>query len=404
MSPFLFYIGIDLGNTHHAVCIVDGARKVIKQKKVSNDRSVIELITEVCSPGDTSQIAVALEDKNNVVVDVLASLGFSVFTVNPKQVDRFRDRHSVAGAKDDRRDALVLATSLATDPTAFRAVAAPNANDVVLSGKLQEVERLDDEHRRLSNQLRAAILRFFPALLALCDAADERWFWALALMLGDAQSAAQVEKSAIKQLLKEHRQRKVTVEKVSDVVARRHLRPSDAVCLMGREKVGYIVQQLRLVDEQRKTMKAQLNAVQEAMKSADQAVPSDVDILRSMPGIGPKVTAALMGYAGPLLRSGELSILRGMCGVAPVTKRSGKSHLVTMRHACTAALREAMFHAANAAAVHDDHFKRLYVGLAAKGHKHARILRGIGDRMLHIVVAMFRSRSLYAPRVIVASP
>src|SRR5204863_9464647 len=39
---------------------------------------------------------------------------------NPKQLDRFRDRFTVAGAKDDRRDAHVLADSLRTDRHAFR--------------------------------------------------------------------------------------------------------------------------------------------------------------------------------------------------------------------------------------------------------------------------------------------
>ena len=35
--------------------------------------------------------------------------GFTVHSINPKQLDRFRDRISPAGAKDDRRDARVLA-------------------------------------------------------------------------------------------------------------------------------------------------------------------------------------------------------------------------------------------------------------------------------------------------------
>jgi len=33
------------------------------------------------------------------------SAGFVVHAINPKQLDRFRDRFSPAGAKDDRRDA-----------------------------------------------------------------------------------------------------------------------------------------------------------------------------------------------------------------------------------------------------------------------------------------------------------
>jgi hypothetical protein len=40
---------------------------------------------------------------------------FHVFAMHPQQLDRFRDRHSVAGAQDDRRDAFVLAASLRTD-------------------------------------------------------------------------------------------------------------------------------------------------------------------------------------------------------------------------------------------------------------------------------------------------
>ena len=40
---------------------------------------------------------------------------FAVHSINPKQLDRSRDRHSPAGAKDDRRDARVLASALRND-------------------------------------------------------------------------------------------------------------------------------------------------------------------------------------------------------------------------------------------------------------------------------------------------
>ena len=49
--------------------------------------------------------------------------GFAVFSINPKQLDRFRDRYSVAGAKDDSWDAYVAADSLPTDQHCFRRVA-----------------------------------------------------------------------------------------------------------------------------------------------------------------------------------------------------------------------------------------------------------------------------------------
>ena len=49
------------------------------------------------------------------IVEMLLERGFAVFAINPKQLNRFRDRFTVAGAKDDRRDAHVLGDSLRTD-------------------------------------------------------------------------------------------------------------------------------------------------------------------------------------------------------------------------------------------------------------------------------------------------
>jgi hypothetical protein len=65
-------------------------------------------------------VAVAIEVPHGPVVDALIDRGFVVYAINPKQLDRLRDRFSVAGAKDDRRDAYVQADGLRTDRRLFR--------------------------------------------------------------------------------------------------------------------------------------------------------------------------------------------------------------------------------------------------------------------------------------------
>jgi hypothetical protein len=50
-------------------------------------------------------IGVAIEMTHGPVVEALLERGFCAYGINPKQLDRFRDRFTVAGAKDDRRDA-----------------------------------------------------------------------------------------------------------------------------------------------------------------------------------------------------------------------------------------------------------------------------------------------------------
>ncbi|MGA7329677.1 MAG: transposase [Rhodomicrobium sp.] len=65
--------------------------------------------------------------------------------INPRQLDRFRDRFSPAGAKDDSRDAETLSSSLRTDRRAF--------HQVSLAG-LREWSRVADDLR--ADQIRHA--------------------------------------------------------------------------------------------------------------------------------------------------------------------------------------------------------------------------------------------------------
>jgi hypothetical protein len=84
------------------------------------------------------EVGIAIEVSWGAVVETLIEAGFAVFSINPKQVDRFRDRYTVAGAKDDSRDALVLASALRTDQKSFRHVQA----DTPEISRLRELSRL----------------------------------------------------------------------------------------------------------------------------------------------------------------------------------------------------------------------------------------------------------------------
>ena len=117
----------------------------------------------------------AIEVPRGAMVEGLIERGFHVFALNPKQLDRFRDRHSVAGAKDDRRDAFVLADSVRTDRPSFRRLHL-DAPPLLLLRELSRVEEtLLEEFRRSANRLREQLHRFYPQMLQLCSAADEPW-------------------------------------------------------------------------------------------------------------------------------------------------------------------------------------------------------------------------------------
>ena len=85
--------------------------------------------------------------------------------LNPKAVERHRERFRISGAKSDLRDAWVLATLLRTDRQLYR----PLIPDSEIAQELRTLTRdradLVRTRTMLSNQLTACLKAYFPEFL-----------------------------------------------------------------------------------------------------------------------------------------------------------------------------------------------------------------------------------------------
>jgi len=88
-----------------------------------------------------SQIQVAIEAPRGPVVETLMERAFKVHAIDPKQMDRSRNRYTLAGAKDDSRDGQVMASASRTDPRCFRLLAVTDPNDGRLPPNIDRVCR-----------------------------------------------------------------------------------------------------------------------------------------------------------------------------------------------------------------------------------------------------------------------
>jgi Transposase len=242
-TAYALYVGIDWGTVTHQVAVLDAQRVLLGERAIAHEAVALHGLTEWLTQlahGEPARVAVALEVPRGAVVDTLLERGFHVFALNPKQLDRFRDRYTVAGAKDDRRDAFVLATALATDQPAFRALA---PEDPLLI-ELREWSRAEDELReewgRLASRLREQLHRFYPQALARCPAADEAWFWALVGLAPTPAAALRLRHAAVVTLLRAHRIRRLTADQVLAALQSPPLRvaPTEARGAAIRRRVG----------------------------------------------------------------------------------------------------------------------------------------------------------------------
>ena len=101
--------------------------------------------------------------------------------------------------------------------------------------------------------------------------------------------------------------------------------------------------------------------------------------------------------AGDPLARRDYAALRTLSGVAPVTKRSGKTCIVVMRYAAHIRLRQAVFHWGRVAIIHDPKSRSRYEALRARGHSFGRALRGVADRLLGVACVLLRRQVLFDP-------
>ncbi len=400
-EEYRVYVGIDWASAAHRVIIVDAARRVVAEHEVAHTGAALaalgdELIAR--AGGDAAAVAVAIEVPRGPVVETLLERGCAVYALNPKQLDRFRDRYSVAGAKDDRRDARVLAEALITDRAAFRRLRVEEPGVIRLRELGRAEADLQEELTRLANRLRDQLLRYYPQALALCPAADEPWFWALLAVAPTPAAAARLASDRVGTLLRAHRIRRLRAESVLAQLHTPALRVAPGTAEAASETIGWLLPRLELLAQQHRDCARRVEeALDELTTSGQLREQRDVLILRSVPGIGRVVAATLLGEAAAEVAARDYHALRTHGGLGPVTKQSGKRRVVQMRYACHDRLREAFYHWGRVNVQRDPRSRAHYTRLRQCGHSHGRALRGVVDRLLEMLMAMLRTQTCYDP-------
>ena len=215
-----WFAGVDWGSAKHQVCLLDGAGTVVGEREFVHGSAGLAALCEwmLSMAGDPGTVAVAIEVPHGPVVDALLDRGFAVYAINPKQLDRLRDRISVAGAKDDRRDARVAAAGLRTDRPLFRRVLAGDPSVVELREWSRLAEELQQERVRLGHRVRQQLWRYYPQLLALSDDVTAEWVLALWTLAPTPAQAARLREATLARLLRQHRIRKLDAPAVRGIL------------------------------------------------------------------------------------------------------------------------------------------------------------------------------------------
>jgi len=350
-----WYAGVDWASeSHHVFLTDDEGRKIGEKVFKHGGEGLAEMAAwlKAASTEDPAQIHIAIEVPHGPVVETLMERGFKVHAINPKQMDRFRDRFTLAGAKDDSRDAEVMASALRTDGRCFRLLAVADPVIVELREWSRIAEDLGAERNRLTNRMREQLWRYFPAFLELESDLGAEWLLDLWETTPRPDKAGRVREITIARVLKRNRIRRFDAAHVLGILRQPPVTVVAGTTEAACAHVATLI--IRLVNQQLKDAHHRLEVLTGRLIPSEETEPGqrkqhDVEILASLPGVGRIVLATLLAEAFDALQRRDYAALRSLTGVAPVTKRSGKSCIVVRRQACHNRLANAMYHWARVA-------------------------------------------------------
>jgi transposase len=391
----LLFVGDDWAEEHHDVELQDEAGRRLGKAKLGEGIAGIARLHELIAEhldldAEPDQVVIGIETDRGPWVQALLAAGYQVYAINPLQVARYRERHSVSGAKSDAADAHTLADMVRTDRHQLR----PIAGDSDLAEAIKVVARAHKtliwERTRHTLRLRHALREFFPA--ALVAFADLTGTDALEL-LGKAPDPAAAARLTITQITTALKR------------ARRHHIADNAEAIRSALRAEHLGQPAVVVAAYAATVRAQvaiLTTLNAEIKTIEEQVAAhfgqhpEVEIYRSQPGLGDILGARVLAEFGDdPARYADARSRKNYAATSPITRQSGKKQLVLARYVHNDRLIDALGRQAFAAMIASPGARAYYDQLRGRGIGHHAALRQLANRLVGILHGCLKTGTTY---------
>jgi transposase len=391
----LLFVGDDWSEGYHDVELMDATgRRLAKARlpvEVAGMARLHTMIGEALGQdAEVAEVAVGIETDRGPWVAALVAAGYTVYGINPLQVARYRERHSVSGAKSDAADAHTLADMVRTDSHQLRPVAADSAQAEAVKVVTRAHKTLIWERTRHTQRLRHALREYFPAALAAFEDLDAADALELLAKAPDPASAARLTITQISAALTRARRRNIAEKaaRIQTVLRGQHLGQPEVITAAYAATTRAAVAVLRTLDEQVKALQGQVDA--------HFGQHPDAKIILSQPGLGLVLGARVLAEFGDDPdRYTDAKSRKNYAGTSPITRASGKKKTVMARYVHNDRLIDALMTQAFSALNASPGARAYYDQLKARGTEHHAALRQLANRLVGILHGCLKTRTCY---------
>ena len=386
------YVGIDWAdNEHELKMLVLGTDHVESVKLKQEPEALREWVHSLRERFNGRKVAIAVEQRKGALIYALMTYEFLIlYPVNPATLARFREAFNVGGAKTDPIDAELLLDLIRLHRNKLRAWVPEDADTRLLQMLVEERRRLVDDVTEQTNRLKSTLKQYFPQALELAGELDEEMALDFLTRWPTLGSIRRAGSKAVEKFYRDHRMRseKKLERRLKSIKEARELTSDQAVLIGSKTKARVMVQLLRVLLKSIGEINKQINELFE--KHPDHHIFSSFPCAKKV--LGPRLLAA---FGSDRTRYELASEIQSFSGIAPVTRRSGKSKTVNKRLACPKFLRQSFHEYAGQSIKKGGWARAYYQELRKRGMKHHAAVRSLAYKWIRIMYRCWQNQEPY---------
>jgi transposase len=337
----VIFVGIDWAEAHHDVCVLDEDGMVLAKGRVPDGVEGLARMHAMVADHaeEPSEVLVGIETDRGLLVGTLVAAGYRIYAVNPFAVSRYRDRHATSGAKSDPGDAKVLADLIRTDRHNHREVAGDSELAEAVKVLARAHQSLIWARQRQVNALRNALREFYPAALRALPELGTVEACSILGMAPTPEQGRRLTLGKVRRSLAASGRTRNLDRRAGEILEALRAPQLEAPPVLS-EAYGSVVGSLVVVIDGLVHQIARLEAeLAERFKRHP-----DAEILRSLPGLGLVLGARVLAEFGDdPTRYADPKARKNYAGTSPITRASGKRHVVLARVARNRRLADACY-------------------------------------------------------------
>jgi transposase len=374
-----YYLGVDWADRVHQLYSGDeNGTKVMEMKVQENPDGMAELGRWLDqSRAEQVELWAAIEKPHGRIVDFLLDHGVVVYPVNPKVLDRARDRFRMSQSKSDPFDAWVLSDFLRTDHGHLRPLRPSSEQAQELKMLTRDQQRMVRHKTRLLNQLKITLKEYYPRPVEVFGDLESRVAVDFLKQYSTPKALSKLSRKQWSRFTEQHPHLgQARSTKLWDELKKPQLMVPDHVVRAKAQLLEVLLDQL---EASLRTIEKYSDKVERFFASTPAA-----RLVEKLPGgkSGTLLPALWAELGDAPARWESFTHLQAEAEAVPVTKSSGKSRIVEFRFSCNKQLRYAVYWFAFISINRSEWAKAFYRAQRARGHSHPQALRALGAKWL----------------------